>query len=414
MNVAPITGLQNLLLIFLFYHLINTDFRKEFQQKLPLFHWLSIYIKLLTIRKFQLYNICIDYRKAFDTVNHDILIKKLDKYGIRGPALSLIKSYLHSRTQRVNISGHLSSPKLIKIGVPQGSCLGPLLYLLYVNDLPNISDFTFPILYADDTTLCMRGDSLNDLVNSANVELQNFYDWSTANRLTINTDKTFTMTITKKRLPPVLPAIMLNQIQIPSQCSGRFLGVTLDENLTFKLHISQICKKVARSTGIFYKLQHYLPTTSLISLYYTFIYPHLLYCNLAWGNSAESHLNQLFVLQKKVIRIINKVPHNSHTNNLFFKNQILKLSDINKLKIGSYMYSNPSIEYNTSHNHDTRHRHNLTPRFQRTALTQRSLTYSAPTLWNTIPPHIRSSINIRVFKLNYKKHLVAGYASLPI
>ena len=172
----------------------------------------------------------------------------------------------------------------------------------------------------------MRGDSLNDLVYRANIELQKFYDWSTANRLTINTDKTFTMTITKKRLPTVLPAIMLNQVQIPSQCSGKFLGVTLDENLTFKLHISNICKKVARSTGILYKLQQYLPITSLISLYYTFVYPHLLYCNLAWGNSAESHLNQLFVLQKKVIRIINKVPHNSHTNNLFKKKTNFKTS----------------------------------------------------------------------------------------
>ena len=311
-------------------------------------------------------NIFIDFRKAFDTVQHDILIKKLEKYGIRGPALALMKSYLLSRTQKVKISGYISSPKQITIGIPQGTCLGPLLFLIYVNELPKISDFTFPIIFADDTTLCMRGDNINDLVTRANFELEQFYDWATANRLTINTDKTFTMTVTNKRLPTTLPAVTINDITIPSQFSGKLLGFTIDNKLSFKLHITNICKKVAKSTGIIYKLQKYLPTSSLISLYYTFVYPHLLYCNLAWGNSAETNLNQLFILQKKVIRIINKTPYNSHTNHLFYNNQILKLADISKLNIGRYMYLNPSTDYNFNHDYNTRHRHNLVPRFQRT------------------------------------------------
>ena len=191
---------------------------------------------VLNAKEFSL-SIFIDFRRAFDTVNHDLLCKKLDKYGIRGPALKLFKSYLQFRTQRVKISDYLSSPRSITIGLPQGSCLGPLLYLIYVNDLPNISNTTFPILYADDTTLCLRNDNIHNLIYQANQELKTFQDWSTANRLTINTEKTFTMTVTNKRLPDFIPETTLGQITIPSLGSCKFLGITLDNKLAFKSHM---------------------------------------------------------------------------------------------------------------------------------------------------------------------------------
>ena len=354
-------------------------------------------------------NICIDFRNAFGTVNHNILFRKLENYGLRGPVLSLLKNYLSSRTQSVKIGHHISSPKSISIGLPQGSCLGPLLYILYVNDLPKISPDSFPILYADDTTLCLRSNSIDDAINRANIEIINFYDWATANRLTINTDKTFTMTITNKRLPEIYPLVQLNNLDISAQSSGKFLGVTFDSKLTFKLHITHICTKISKSIGILFKLQQYLSTSSLISLYYTFVYPHFLYCNPVWGSSSDSNLNQLIILQKKCLRIINRKPYNSHTNLLFYSNRILKFPDITKLKIACYMYSHPTTDYNRSHHYDTRYRNNMNPRFQRTNLTQRSLTYSAPTLWNQIPLEIRSSHNIQTFKKQYKSFLIAQY-----
>ena len=359
-------------------------------------------------------SICIDFRKAFDTVNHKILLNKLEKYGIRGPALALFQNYLQFRTQSVKISNHISSSNPMTIGIPQGSCLGPLLFLIYVNDIPNISNITHPILYADDATLCLRGNSIESLISQADVEMTKFSDWSIANRLTINLDKTFTMNFTTKRLPDALPQITVNNTNISSHNTGKFLGVTLDSKLTFSVHIDHVCKKVAKSAGILYKLQKYLPTQSLINLYYTFIYPHLLYCNIAWGSAAQTNLEQLFILQKKCIRTINKAPYNSHTNRFFHSNKILKLTDINKLKIACYMYSNPTTIYDATHNYNTRYRDNLTPHFQRTRLTQRSLTYSAPTLWNQIPAEIKASQNLNIFKQRCKEYFVSLYDSVSL
>ena len=178
-------------------------------------------------------SIFIDFRRAFDTVNHAILCKKLEACGIRGSSLRLFENYLKNRTQKVKISDCLSSPRTINVGLPQGSCLGPLLFLIYVNDLPNISNETFSVLYADDTTLSLQNDSLLELITKANAELRTFHDWSTSNRLTINTEKTYTLTITNRRLPDIVPDVTLNNAIIPSLSSGKLLGVTLDNKLNF-------------------------------------------------------------------------------------------------------------------------------------------------------------------------------------
>ena len=131
----------------------------------------------------------IDLKKAFDTVNHDILLKKLELYGIKGQALNLLKSYLSNRHQKCQIGKFVSSERLIKCGVPQGSILGPLLFLLYINDLPECLKSTRPRLFADDTNLTASGPCITDIENAVNSDLQNLRNWLIANKLSLNVTK---------------------------------------------------------------------------------------------------------------------------------------------------------------------------------------------------------------------------------
>ena len=137
--------------------------------------------------------IFIDLKKAFDTVNHSILLKKLEKFGMRGVPLVRITNYLKDRKQFVIIAGQVSSQKTINIGVPQGSILGPVLFLVYINDLPRISDLFSALLYADDTTFVTRGVDYNALMSEINNELPKLEQWLRANRLSLNIDKTFSI-----------------------------------------------------------------------------------------------------------------------------------------------------------------------------------------------------------------------------
>ena len=275
--------------------------------------------------------------------------------------------------------------------------------------LPEFSQNITSILYADDTTLSFRGTSLPDIINKCNQKLNFFNSWSISNRLTINTEKTYFMTFSNNQLPTTIPNLIISNNSIISKNSDKFLGVVLDERLRFDDHISMLCRKVSKSLGILYKLRDYLPLTSLISLYYTFIYPYFTYCNLVWGNTFITHLNPLIILQKKAIRIINKADYNAHTENLFFNNKILKLIDINFYLQAIHMYKSDKTDYQSSHFHNTRHRTDLIPTFQRTVKTQRSLSYSAPRIWNQIPTDIKNSTTLNMFKRRLKSHLVGKY-----
>ena len=172
-----------------------------------------------------------------------------------------------------------------------------------------------------------------------------------------------------------------------------------------------LCGKVARSLGILYKLRQYLPLKDLIGLYYTFIYPYLVYCNLVWGNTFETHLMPLIILQKKVIRIINHADFNSHTNNLFHSNRILKLKDINIFLQAVHMYKSDTSIFQNSHSYNTRNRDNLNFVFQRTATTQMSLSFSGPKIWNELPDTIKNLPTLHQFKTKLKDYLIDKYAN---
>ena len=228
--------------------------------------------------------IFLDLQKAFDTVNHNILLSKLEHYGIRGTALEWFKSYLSERKQYVSVNGANSSYPNVTCGVPQGSVLGPLLFLIYINDLPRSSPKLAFYLFADDTNIFCEAENLDMLQKVVNKELKKVKMWLDVNKLSLNIGKTnfFIFKSPKHSTHQTMNIKMGNQ-PIKNTCYVKFLGILLDENLTWKYHLTEISKKLARTCGMFFKVRHYFPIDVLIHLYNSLSSPFLQYGISVWG-----------------------------------------------------------------------------------------------------------------------------------
>ena len=210
----------------------------------------------------------IDLRKAFDTLNHDILLKKLYVYGIRGISLDLLKSYLSNMMQYVFNKDIKSNLKNIKCGVPQGSLLGPILFLLYINDLPNISSIFKPILFADDTTLIFSDTSISKLENKMQCGIDQLYVWLNINKLSLNIYKTNILLFNIRNINDnVKLKLKIDNKEIRNVEMIKFLGIIIDNKLDWNRQIHYVCTKLSRSIAILNKVKSKLNSKALVLLY---------------------------------------------------------------------------------------------------------------------------------------------------
>ena len=255
------------------------------------------------------YNVVVflDLKKAFDTVNHTILLDKLEAYGIDEDSLNLLSSYLTDRKQTCQIDGKQSDLRKISCGVPQGSILGPLLFLTYINDLPNCLNFTTPRIFADDTSITAFGKTLEDTEIELNNDLINIRNWLTANKLSLNIAKTeYVLIGSRQKLNNVSkqPNVVIGDRPIERVRDCKILGVQIDESLTWEKHIDQIAKKISSGISAIRKLRNFANRDTLVSVYNALIQPHFDYCCEVWDSLGSGLAQRLQKLQNRCARII--------------------------------------------------------------------------------------------------------------
>ena len=387
------------------------------------------------------YYVCgifVDLEKAFDTVNHKILCEKLNHYGLRGNINKLIQSYLANRKQYVSLNGFDSETKNLNFGVPQGSSLGPLLFLIYINDFRLCLNETSSGHFADDTFIMYSNKKLKTIETVVNTELKQVTKWLKLNKLSLNSDKTKLIFFHSKQHMFNYDGISIkfdNKRLVPVD-NIKYLGMYIDKYLSWDYHIQQLSKKLSRANGIISKLRHNAPIQTCLQLYYAIFYSHLIYgCNI-WGLSTNENLDKIEVLQKKCIRLMTFSDFNSHTNNLFIDLKLLKVRDVIKfqqLRLVYDFYNNvlpidlQDLFVFTSDIHTyqlTSFHKNLLhiPRIMTTTYGIKSLKYHCAEIWNdtfkkgiAIDNNIKNNISLNnihtvfQFKKILKKHFLYNY-----
>ena len=361
--------------------------------------------------------ILVDFRKAFDLVDHRLLIQKLKHYKVNDLSLSWFDSYLNNRTQQVTVNTSQSKAERIRSGVPQGSILGPLLFLIFINDLPLcLKDAVCSVdLYADDTTLYEIGFDKDVLENNLQHALNLLNSWCLENGMIINIDKTKLMLISSRQkrqnMKDTNLTLAYENVDLRVTSCEKVLGVHIDDNLTWTSHFQHVSKKISTYLWLLSQIRSYLPIRHRMTFYNAYIKPHLEYCCVIWGNSFNSNMYRIEKLQRRACKLILGKDYTSleearmQLNMLSFEELIF----INKAKVMfkvthglSPIYITEMFQIKGSTNDDTMtlrsdsNKNFKTPK-PKLNMFKNSLSYSGALIWNSIPVDIRNSSTVDSF-----------------
>ena len=364
--------------------------------------------------------VMIDLRKAFDLVSHDLLLKKLEIYGTEESSLCWFRSYLSQRQSIVSYDGHLSDPLTVKVGVPQGSILGPLFFIVFMNDIVLEIDNTIFEMYADDSTHTTSAKTIEILNEKLTVASEPISEWITSNHMVLNLDKTEGLLIGTRQ--NVLKNIDKFDVKINAQSvskvnSHKLLGLHIDNSLSWSVHVDKLCGKLKSKLFLFGRIKYLLPLSARKAYYNSLVQPIVDYCCVVWGNCAKKELQKIHKLQKQFGRyIMDIIDARSVSTVDLFKTldwlpvdqricyfQAVQMYNIINENCPAYLLNH----FSDLKSLDSRTRQsdqgilNL-PKFTK-ACGQRTFKFQGSKLWNSIPKEIRDSKNLEQFKDNYMK-----------
>ena len=337
---------------------------------------------------------------------------------MRGVAHEWFKCYLTDRCQFTADDNANSSALKITCGIPQGSVLDPLLLLIYINDIINSVPDKDLKLFADDTNLFVTGATFEAANKSANEAVANLHKWFTANKLTLNIDKTCYMAF-----PPVKAdsiALTINGVNISKVKSCKYLGVVIDEDLKWTEHIQTVYQKLVRYTSIFYKLRHKIPQTVLTNIYFAFVHPHILYGIEIYANTCPTFLEKLIRLNNKLLRTLQNKPLRHPLSELYCQYNTMPINMLHQYqlmllvhKCQHHVEKMPDVfrnyfELNSSiHTHNTRTKNSIHLFRSKTTFGQRCFKYRTSNFWNDLPADCKEESCTNTFKSKLKDYLLA-------
>ena len=353
--------------------------------------------------------IFLDFQKAFDKVPHNRLLDKLSHYGITGTVLTWIKSFLLGRKQRVRLHEAVSPWEEVRSGIPQGSVLGPSLFIIFINSLPDAVTSSEIFLFADDAKIFRQIVAQQDQ-DDLQKDLNSLYDWTKNSLLQFNSEKCSTMTISRQ--PAEERKYYMNGNELKRTHTERDLGVIIDEKLTFEEHISSKIKKANSMIGLIRRTYTYLDDRTFLLLYKALVRPHLEYCNQIWHPYLQKHIAALENVQRRATRMI---PGNKNLNyqerltklklpSLAYRRMRGDLIEIYKITTGKYDNSVSNSLFTFNNRTSRNHRLKLKIHRPYTNLRKNSFTLRSITTWNKLPESIVLSESTKIFESKLDKY----------
>lgn len=379
-------------------------FREGKSTETACFRFLEYVYESLDTGKYVI-SLMFDLTKAFDVIDSKLLKFKLYNIGIRGALLAWILSYMENRRLKVKLNGHESEIHNLVLGVPQGSVLGPLLFLLYINNVPENITSGHVTIFADDLTVTLVAHTLEELQAVVDKTMEEVSTWAQRDKLILNNSKTVFMNFTIQR---PLPNNLIMYDNIASSQSTKLLGTYIDYHLLWDVHIKHVCEKLNKAFFAILQIRDSLDQTGLLNTYYALAYSHISYNIICWGSARDR--DRVFICQKRIIRLIFKLNYNESCRDTFINKNILTTPCIFIYKCLTYVKKNMDlfVKRNQYHSYDTRNGELLSVPKHRTTNYEHSPKYNCIILYNSLPLELRNITNFIRYKRAVKELLVKG------